>query len=155
MIDLVFKNNTTDRKWTRAFFVKILDKAKKEKSLDLKTDKKYGVSINLVGEGKIKTLNKKHRGKNKVTDVLSFPLDDFRASKGINNNDIIDLGDIFICLPFAKKTAKHENSSLESKLEFLTIHGFLHLLGFDHERSERERNNMFKIQSNILEKIIF
>lgn len=155
MIDLVFKNNTTDRKWTESFFVKILDKAKKEKGLNLNIDKKYGVSINLIGERKIKALNKKYRGKNKATDVLSFPLNSFEAGKGINNHDIIDLGDIFICLPFAKKTAKHENSSLESKLAFLTVHGFLHLLGLDHERSEIEKNNMFKIQSNILKRINF
>lgn len=155
MIDLTFYNNTTDRKWARSFFVKILDKAEKEKSLNLKTNKKYEVSINLVGEGKIKALNKKYRGKNKVTDVLSFPLDDFRAGKGINNNDIIDLGDIFICLPFVKKTAKHENSSLESKLAFLTIHGFLHLLGFDHEKSEDEKRRMFSIQNKIFENVSF
>lgn len=155
MIDLAFRNNTTDCRWTKDFFEKILDKAGKEENLHLGTDKKHGVSINLIGEGKIKALNKKYRGKNKVTDVLSFPLTDLRTGQSLTNRDIIDLGDIFICLPFAKKMAKRENSNAKDKLAFLTIHGFLHLLGFDHEKSKAEEKKMFNVQKIIFNSLNF
>ncbi len=136
MIDLVLKNYTSQKSPKESFFVRVLGTAAKE--LKLKGD--LEMSINLVGEGKIRDLNKKHRKKDKPTDVLSFPL-------GGGN------GDIFICLSIAKKEAKRENISIERKLAQLTAHGFLHLLGYDHEKSKRDAQKMFKLESKILSKI--
>ena len=70
-MDLVFKNSTLGKKYTSKFFEKVLVEAVKELKL---AGKKIEVSVNLVGEAKIKELNKKYRHKNKVTDVLSFPM---------------------------------------------------------------------------------
>ena len=111
-LDIVFKNHTSQKAPTRIFFAKAVNAG-------LKTTKSKGkieISINLVGEGKIRGLNKKHRKKDKPTDVLSFPLGDGN-------------GDIFICLSMAKKKEKGENISIEAKLAHLTVHVFLNLLG--------------------------
>ncbi|MDP3696802.1 MAG: rRNA maturation RNase YbeY [Candidatus Taylorbacteria bacterium] len=149
MFDLVFQNSTKNKKYNSKFFEKILNAGIEELKLD---QKKVGISINLVGEGKIKELNKKYRHKNKVTDVLSFPMDDKYT---IHNTQytIHDLGDIFICLSFAKKEAKSENVSIERKLAHLTVHGFLHLLGYDHEKSTSEAKIMFNLENQILNKV--
>lgn len=153
MIDFVFYNNTTDRQWKEPFFKDIFSKAESEEELKLDSDKKYELSLHLVGEGKIKEMNWKYRGKNKITDVLSFPIQNKVHGLQTQNNDIMELGDIFICLPFAKKTARKEKTDTKEKVAFLTVHGFLHLLGFDHEKSPAEAKKMFKLQDKIMQKI--
>ncbi len=162
MLDLVFNNFTTDRKCGEDFFRKIMEGAAKEIGLERK---KVELSINLVGEGRIKALNKKYRGRNRATDVLSFPLiSGHRRTKGLEMTEIgaeasaggiMALGDIFICLPVAKKYSARENVSLDYKLSFLTVHGFLHLLGYDHEKSVAEKDKMFSLQNKVLAKLSF
>lgn len=146
MLDLIFINSTADKRYGAGFFEKILTKAARQ--LGLK-GKRFELSINLVGKGKIKALNKKYRGKNGVTDVLSFPLNE-EVSAGAATGGIIALGDIFICLPIAKGHALKEGGGLGSELALLTIHGFLHLLGRDHDKSKKEAEKMFKLQEGIL-----
>lgn len=164
MIDLVFNNFTTDHTYGQKFFDRIFKLAAEKTDLG---EKKMELSINLVGEGRIKALNKKYRGKNRVTDVLSFPLQSFLTKKGgpfmtnINQraltsnevNNMISLGDIFICLPVAKKHAQRERISLNSKMAFLAVHGFLHLLGYKHEKPD-EKEKMFGLQDQILNKVL-
>ncbi len=155
MLDLVFQNSTASKKYTSKFFEKILIGAIKKLKL---SDQKIEVSVNLVGETKIKQLNNKFRHKNKVTDVLSFPMSDKAPRKILNTRYKIldtDLGDIFICLSFAKNEAKSENINIDKKLAQLTVHGFLHLLGYDHERSRKEAKKMFDIENKILSKLKF
>lgn len=120
------------------------------KKLALKGD--FEISLAVVGEAKMRKLNKFWRGKNRVTDVLSFSFGD----GGKKKMDFISapseagfLGEIFICLPYAKKEARRQNISLEKELETLLIHGILHLLGYDHERSEKEGKEFFTLQSGI------
>ncbi len=165
MLDLVYQNLTKDEELQKGFFISILEIVVGE--LELK-DKNIEVSISLVDEGKIRELNNKYRHKDEVTDVLSFPMQSFRlhrperakrfeepfdhAQGPRSNAKAFDLGDIFICLPFAKKEAKSENVSIDKKLAQLAVHGFLHLLGHDHEKSE-EAEKMFGLEKKILEKI--
>ncbi|OGM97404.1 MAG: rRNA maturation RNase YbeY [Candidatus Yanofskybacteria bacterium RIFCSPHIGHO2_01_FULL_39_8b] len=154
-MDLVFQNLTSEKKYSSKFFEKILIAGIKELKLD---NKSMGVSINLVGEGRIKKLNNKYRHKNKVTDVISFPmLEKGTRSLVIGHQPwvVTDIGDIFICLSFAKKQAKRENISIERKLAQLTVHGFLHLLGYDHEGLTTKAKQMFDLESGILNKLIF
>jgi probable rRNA maturation factor len=136
MIDFVFKNYTLQKSPGRGFFKNILEIAAKE----LKFKDKVEVSVNLVGEAKIRALNKKYRHKDKATDVLSFPLGD-------------GSGDIFICLSIAKNEAKRENITIKEKLAQLTVHGFLHLSGYDHEKSKNDADVMFRIEGKILNKL--
>lgn len=151
MIGLTLNNLTTNRKYTNAFFEKIFKASVKETHIK---SKNIELSINLVGEARIKALNKKYLGKDKATDVLSFPLNEVPGVK-LYGNDIMSLGDIFICLPVAKKYAKQEGVSLDCKLTFLTVHGFLHLLGHDHDRTALQEKKMFALQDKILDSLGF
>ena len=81
--------------------------------------KEIDLSIAFIGEAKMRKLNKKYRGKNRVTDVLSF--DD-------------ELNEIVICLKEVKKNAKTYNSTFRKELARVLIHAILHLLGYDHEK---------------------
>ena len=153
MLDLVFKNNTSQKILSEKFFKKILVTGIKELKIQ---DKNVELSLNLVGEAKIKELNKKYRSKNVTTNVLSFSLKEPRLKK----YGILPLGDIFICLPFAVKEAERQNISLEKELAWLTVHGLLHLLGYDHPddevsgpRLKRRGEKMFQLENKILNKI--
>lgn len=79
-----------------------------------------------VGPEEIKDLNKNYRGKDTVTDVLSFPL-----SLPEEDPDYY-LGDIVVCLDRASEQALEFNHSLKREIIYLTIHSFFHLLGYDH-----------------------
>lgn len=104
-------------------------------------------NIILVDTKTIKKLNCKYRKIDKETDVISFALED---SPDNFKNNIRVLGDIYICLDKAKKQALEYGHSLKRELCFLTTHGFLHLLGFDHMKIEDEKI-MFKLQEEILD----
>jgi probable rRNA maturation factor len=90
------------------------------------------ITLILVNNRTIKKLNKKFLKRNYPTDVLSFPLDE----KILNGSYY--LGDIAISVPQAFKQCFKLSHGLERELELLTIHGFLHLLGFDHEKDKGE-----------------
>jgi probable rRNA maturation factor len=99
------------------------------------------VSLAFVGEQAIRTLNRKFMKKDKPTDVLSFPL----GEKGPDGK--FYLGDIVIAVPVAVRQAREKGHSLDRELRLLAIHGYLHLLGFDHfagiEEEERKVHKRF------------
>ena len=97
------------------------------------------VSIVIVGEKKIKRINRDYRKKDKITDVLSFILKDDSSL----SNELI-LGEIFICPKWIKK--KKEN------LDEVIMHGILHLLGYDHEKEKEEE--VMKRKEDYYKKII-
>ena len=135
-LDLVYQNFTSDKSFKGEFFKKILTVGVGE--LGLK-GKGIEISLSLVDQSKIRELNKKYRKKDKATDVLSFPMlesDPKSPKPKAYSLQSFDLGDIFICLSFAKNEAKSENVSIERKFEKLTVHGFLHLAGYDHPDDE-------------------
>lgn len=98
---------------------------------------KAGISIAFVGQGKIRELNRKYRSKNKVTDVLAFG-DDNKYNAQMTGDRQQELGEVVICLREVRKNAKKYNSTFEKELAKILIHGILHLLGHDHEKSEAE-----------------
>lgn len=102
-------------------------------------------SIIVVDEKTIQEINKEYRGIDKVTDVISFALEDEKNFTA----ELRVLGDVYICLEKAKNQALEYGHSLKRELSFLTVHGLLHLLGYDHEEDETE---MFKVQKEVLEK---
>ncbi len=108
-------------------------------------NKSFEVSVTIVSDTAIKELNASYRGKDAVTDVLSFPLDEFQKSESL-----IPLGDIVICLSRAKEQAIEFGHSLMRELCFLTAHSMLHLLGYDHENGDEERLVMEQKQEEIL-----
>jgi len=114
---------------------------------DYKTD--FVVSIVFVDNQKIIKLNQEYFGYAKPTDVLSFYSGDTDPETGK-----IILGDIIISYPFAKSQAFQLNNDLMAELSLLIIHGFLHLLGFDHSKPN-EKELMWQKQQSILEKLNF
>lgn len=101
------------------------------------------VSLVLAGTKAIKRLNRQFLKKNSSTDVLSFPL----REKGADGKYY--LGDIIISVPQAFKQCFSEKHGLERELELLTIHGFLHLLGYEHSQGIEEEEA--KIKKIVLE----
>lgn len=110
------------------------------------------VSINFVDNKEIQELNRNYRQQDKPTDVISFALQEsVEGEMDIVGEDIpLVLGDIVISVDKAHEQATDYNHSLERELGFLTVHGFLHLLGYDHMNEEDEKN-MFQKQEMILE----
>ena len=91
-----------------------------------------------------------YRDKDKVTDVISFALEEDEPEIDINELDIPRvLGDIIICTDVAHEQAENYGHSFERELGFLALHGFLHLLGYDHMTDEDEKE-MFGRQDAIL-----
>lgn len=104
-------------------------------------------NVIIVDNKKIREINKEYRNIDKETDVISFALED---EKEIRCEYIRMLGDIYISLDKAKSQAREYNHSLKRELCFLTTHGFLHLLGYDHMNKDDEEI-MFKLQDEILD----
>jgi probable rRNA maturation factor len=104
-------------------------------------------NVIIVDQETIKEINKTYRGKDSITDVISFALED---DKTFIKTDFRILGDIYICLNKAKMQAEEYGHSFLRELSFLTIHGLLHLLGYDHIEKEDEEV-MFKLQEMILD----
>ncbi len=104
------------------------------------------VTVSIVSNETIATLNGQYRNKLEPTDVLSFQMDDPFKEKG---EIPIIIGDIVISMDKVHEQAMRYNHSTLRELLFLTIHGFLHLLGYTHDNKEEE-NIMFQKQENIL-----
>ncbi len=97
----------------------------------------YQVSITLVDDARIRQLNAEHRGVDAPTDVLSFPLaSDDTAGFVLPPATPTHLGDIVISFHRAQAQAEEYGHTLEREIAYLTAHGVLHLLGFDHEEEE-------------------
>jgi len=124
-------NNLTTVSADEEFLKKVVEKVLESEN------KNKDLSIALVGQGRIRELNKKYRGKNRVTDVLAF-----------GDND--GLGEIVICLREVKKNAKRFDSNFETELAKVLIHGILHLLGQDHEKNEIAAKKMEEKQNYYL-----
>ena len=86
---------------------------------------KVEVSVMFCGDRKIRTLNRRYRRKDRPTDVLAFP----GAAGGF-------LGDIAISVPYAARQARRRGEPVSREIDRLLLHGFLHLLGYDHETDE-------------------
>ncbi|GMB07587.1 rRNA maturation RNase YbeY [Thermolongibacillus altinsuensis] len=111
------------------------------------------VSITFVDNEKIREINRDYRGKDQPTDVISFALEEMGEGEievvGVDLPPV--LGDIIISVPKARQQAEEYGHSFMRELGFLAVHGFLHLLGYDHETEEEEKV-MFAKQEEILQK---
>lgn len=108
------------------------------------------VSVTIVTNAEIKTLNAEYRNKDEATDVLSFEMDNPFLEEESEETMPIMLGDIIISYEKVKEQAERYNHSFERELAFLALHGFLHLLGYTHDDREEEKV-MFQKQEAFLE----
>lgn len=109
------------------------------------------ISVSIVNNQEIKELNFTYRQKDQATDVLSFALqDNVEGEVGLKHSNIpFLLGDIIISIDKAKEQAAEYNHTLKRELGFLAVHGFLHLLGYDH-MNEIDEREMFEKQNDLL-----
>lgn len=116
----------------------------------LKKEQLENVTFNLiiVDNDYIHNLNKTYRHIDRETDVITFALED--ENSVIIPNDERILGDIYISIDRARKQAEEYGHSLLRELSFLAVHGFYHLLGYDHQTEEDEKE-MFRKQEEVLE----
>jgi len=105
--------------------------------------------IKLVDEATIAELNEKWMEKEGPTDVLAFPMDELRP--GLVNEELEEgmLGDLVLCPAVAERQAVTAGHSTNEEIELLTVHGILHLLGYDHAEPE-EHQEMFGLQDQLL-----
>lgn len=103
----------------------------------------YEISLLITDDETIRKYNKEYRHKDRATDVLSFPME-----------DEIMLGDIAVSFDTAKRQAEEAGINIYRETAFLFIHGLLHLLGYDHETSQKNEEEMFALQEKILKKLI-
>ena len=120
-----------------------------EATLEHENAKDAYLSVIFVDNEEIKRINKEYRNIDNITDVISFALED-------NNEKIVGeriLGDIYISIPKMKEQAISYGHSEKRELSFLTCHGLLHLLGYDHVNNKEEEKIMFSLQEEILESL--
>ncbi|QSQ10211.1 Endoribonuclease YbeY [Koleobacter methoxysyntrophicus] len=117
-----------------SFLEKVIQHALKIEGADDRAE----VSIVLTDDEHIRNLNKKHRGIDNPTDVLSFPMiDNFNEEMPYEGE--IPLGDIVISLERVEEQRKDYGHSFERELAYLAVHGLLHLLGYDHINDDDQR----------------
>lgn len=117
----------------------------------LKLTDEAEVSVSFVSDEEIKEINRDYRDKDEVTDVISFAFMDDEDEPVIEGMPTV-LGDIIINTKRAREQAEEYGHTYEREILFLSLHGFLHLLGFDHMNAEDEKE-MVSVQKSILEEI--
>ena len=122
---------------------KVLERALRQVSRELKSKGQIVVSAAFVSPAVMRKLNKEYRGKNALTDVLSFPL----GGKGDN-----PFGELILSYDQARRQAKEMGHSTRDEVVFLLVHGLLHLFGHDHVKPS-EAKRMFLLQTKILKKL--
>ena len=145
---LLFENKTRSRPvptdWVHRLAQRTLRRVK-----GVPFERNSELSVVWVTDAAMKKLNRAYRGKNRTTDVLSFPLLEgkrmLRAPKGP-----LLLGDVVVSLPQTARQAKRRGAAFESELALLVVHGLLHLLGYDH-RTKAEEKRMFGLQAKLLQ----
>jgi probable rRNA maturation factor len=114
---------------------------------DVSRRKKSEVLVHLISDAVMKKLNTQYRHKAKATDVLSFSYIEGEASPF----DHEPVGEVYISLDTAVRQAKTWNTTLAEELAILTVHGALHVMGYDHEKSPTEEKKMRRAEKLILD----
>lgn len=124
---------------------KIAEQTLKSEGVSINTE----ISVSFVDNAEIRNINKRFRRIDKETDVLSFPLIDFKRENNFNKYELYEIGDIIISYEKALRQSEEYAHTIEREIAFLTAHSMLHLLGYDHMNHDGEKI-MFEKQKNIL-----
>ena len=143
-----FTNCEVSEDFLRDSFKKILKNEGKNSS--------FGVDVVIIGQRKMREINKRYGGLNKVTDILSFPANEvlkdtkkdiqFITPKETENS----IGEILLCTSRIKKNAKKFKRSFKKEFIFVFVHGILHLLGYDH-KTQHDAKKMQKKEKEIIQ----
>ena len=100
--------------------------------------KNFYFTVHSINEDESKKINKKTFNKNFPTDVLSFPLyNNIDSINNLDKNMSEDMGDMFVCRNVIKKNAKIYNKDFSEELQYIVIHGLLHLIGYSHKKNDK------------------
>ena len=137
-MNLIINNTTKEGIDIEKDLEKVIREVLKLENVD---EKKCEISLSFVDEEKIRELNRDFRSIDRVTDVLSFPIEDFfnEDRETLLEKPYLMLGDVVICLDVARRQAEELGHSFEREIMYLTCHSILHLLGYDHmEDNDKE-----------------
>jgi len=119
-------------------------------SENFKISRNFHFTVHSLNESESKKLNQKTFNKNKPTDVLSFPLyNDIEAINELDKSMSEDMGDMFICRNVIKKNAEIYNKDFVEELQYIVIHGLLHLIGYSHEKNDKLKTYESKLMKKI------
>ncbi len=119
-------------------------------SENFKISKNFHFTVHSLNESESKKLNQKTFNKNRATDVLSFPLyNDIEAINQLDKSMYEDMGDMFICRNVIKKNAEIYEKDFVEELQYIVIHGLLHLIGYSHEKNDKLKTYESKLMKKI------
>lgn len=134
-------NNLTNFVLDKRSFSTVAKKVLKGENREIET-----LSLAFISKEEIKKLNKKYRGKNEPTDVLSFNLNSKVKTKNF-------LGEVVICPSAVKENALKYKADFKKEIIKVFVHGILHLLGYDHEKSKKDTEIMEKKQNKYFKNV--
>ncbi len=140
--------NTPEEKKYAEIINKVFEECFKEENL---YDYRIYVSVILTDEENIQKINNEYRNIDKPTDVLSFPMFEKEEIEEAKINEEV-LGDIVVCIPVVKKQAVEYGHSEEREFAYMLVHGFYHLMGYDHIE-EKDKKEMRIKEENILNRL--
>jgi len=142
-----FTENKVEEPWVKKIVSFVLQAEKQNENAT--------ISIAFLGPGRMRKLNKQYRGKNTTTDVLSFVEKEvaFEKYKIGKLKEQGGLGEIVVCLREVKKNSKRNKTDFEKELAFVLIHGLLHLLGYEHEKTDTKAKEMQAKEMSYLKQI--
>ena len=160
-LEINLTDNSRSQKWGLPKVIKMLERSivplekffySKQTIVSKRKHPQFSIDLLFCGDNKMKTINSSFREKAKTTDVLSFPL--YESLRNESQEFLIpgelSLGDIIISRDVAARQAKEFSLNIEEEVIHLFVHGFLHLLGFDHEVSKEEEEIMEGLEKKIL-----
>ena len=119
-------------------------------SENFKISRNFHFTVHSLNESESKKLNQKTFNTNKPTDVLSFPLyNDIEAINELDKSMSEDMGDMFICRNVIKKNAEIYDKDFVEELQYIVIHGLLHLIGYSHEKNDKLKTYESKLMKKI------
>ncbi len=119
-------------------------------SENFKISRNFHFTVHSLNESESKKLNQKTFNTNKPTDVLSFPLyNDIEAINQLDQSMHEDMGDMFICRNVIKKNAEIYDKDFVEELQYIVIHGLLHLIGYSHEKNDKLKTYESKLMKKI------
>lgn len=152
MYEIIYKD-VEEKKEYEEIIKKVLEKCYQEENME---DSKLSITVTLTTPENIQEINKKYRGIDKATDVLSFPMFEKKEidlkikNKDYKYEDI--LGDIIISIEKVQEQAEEYGHSFERELSYMLVHGFYHLMGYDHIEEE-DKKIMRPKEENVLSKL--
>ena len=119
-------------------------------SENFKISRNFHFTVHSLNESESKKLNQQTFNTNKPTDVLSFPLyNDIEAINELDKSMSEDMGDMFICRNVIKKNAEIYDKDFVEELQYIVIHGLLHLIGYSHEKNDKLKTYESKLMKKI------